>query len=307
MHRELARPPCGELRPDHVGQRRSPSPAGSRPPRPRRARLRRPARPTGVFQLVVNPERRARGPAAGHEIRNEFVLRARGEVSRARPRHVNPACRRARSSSRSTALEIVSRSTPLPFQLDEENVDETLRIRYRWLDLRRDEAAAEHPAPRAPIVGIDPPRRWRRPGFVDIQTPILCEADARGRARLPRAEPPPEGPLLRAAAVAADRKQLLVIGGFERYYQIAICFRDEDLRADRVQEITQLDVEMAFPDQEFLFELMEKMVSTVWRECIGVELRDAVPAHDLRRGRCAASARTSRTCASGSRSRTRPS
>ena len=68
-----------------------------------------------------------------------------------------------------------------------------------------------------------------------------------------------------------------MIAGFERYYQIAICFRDEDLRADRVQEITQLDVEMAFPDQEFLFGLMEKMISTVWRECVGVELETPFP------------------------------
>src|SRR5262249_4849945 len=67
-------------------------------------------------------------------------------------------------------------------------------------------------------------------------------------------------------------KQLLVISGFERYYQIAICFRDEDLRADRVQEITQLDVELAFPDRELILELMETMIATVWRECLGVEL-----------------------------------
>ena len=114
-------------------------------------------------------------------------------------------------------------------------------------------------------------------GFVDIQTPILWKPTPEGArdflvpARLQRGKfyALPQSPQI--------AKQLLVIAGFERYYQIAICFRDEDLRADRVQEITQLDVEMAFPDQEFLFGLMEKMISTVWRECVGIELETPFP------------------------------
>jgi aspartyl-tRNA synthetase len=109
-------------------------------------------------------------------------------------------------------------------------------------------------------------------GFVDIQTPILWKPTPEGardflvpsRLQKGRFYALPQSPQI--------AKQLLVIAGFERYYQIAICFRDEDLRADRVQEITQLDVELAFPDQEFLFGLMERMIQTVWRECIGVEL-----------------------------------
>jgi aspartyl-tRNA synthetase len=109
-------------------------------------------------------------------------------------------------------------------------------------------------------------------GFLDIQTPILFKPTPEGArdfivpSRLQRGRffALPQSPQI--------LKQLLMVAGFDRYYQIAICFRDEDLRADRVQEITQLDVEMAFPDREFLLELMETMIKTVWRECIGVEL-----------------------------------
>src|SRR5256885_10038481 len=109
-------------------------------------------------------------------------------------------------------------------------------------------------------------------GFVDIQTPILWRPTQEGARDFlvpSRLQPGRFYALPQSPQIA---KQLLVISGFERYYQIAICFRDEDLRADRVQEITQLDVEMAFPDQEFLLELMETMIKTVWSECIDVEV-----------------------------------
>ncbi len=131
-------------------------------------------------------------------------------------------------------------------------------------------------ARRAQMVGSIR-RTMEEAGFVDIQTPILFKPTPEGArdfivpSRLQRGRffALPQSPQI--------LKQLLVIAGFDRYYQIAICFRDEDLRADRVQEITQLDVEMAFPDQEFLFELMERMVATVWREVVGDELETPFP------------------------------
>ena len=181
------------------------------------------------------------------------------------------------------SLEIVSRSTPLPFQLDEENVDDNVRMRYRWLDLRRPKLQRNIRL-RGQMVGAIR-RVMEAAGFVDIQTPILWKPTPEGARDFlvpSRLQPGRFYALPQSPQIA---KQLLVISGFERYYQIAICFRDEDLRADRVQEITQLDVEMAFPDQEFLLGLMETMVSTVWRECIGVELETPFAAHDLRRGR----------------------
>ena len=103
---------------------------------------------TGLCQLVINPERTPDAHAAAHEIRNEFVLRAEGEVVARAPEAVNPNLPTGEVELQVETLEILSRSTPLPFQLDEENVDETLRLRYRWLDLRRDADAAQ-PAPLA--------------------------------------------------------------------------------------------------------------------------------------------------------------
>jgi aspartyl-tRNA synthetase len=225
---------------------------------------------TGVCQLVVNPETASQAAEAAHAVRNEYVLRATGEVVARSPKTVNPRMPTGEVELRVEELELVSRSTPLPFQLDEEGVDETLRFRYRWLDLRRDKLQRNIRL-RGQMVGIIR-RVMEEAGFVDVQTPILWKPTPEGArdflvpSRLQRGRffALPQSPQI--------AKQLLVIAGFERYYQIAICFRDEDLRADRVQEITQLDVEMAFPDEELVFALMERMVQTVWRECIGVDL-----------------------------------
>ena len=215
-------------------------------------------------------------------MRNEFVLRAEGEVVRRAPENVNPELPTGEVELQVDKLEIVSRAPALPFQLDEENVDETLRLRYRWLDLRRPRMQ-RNIALRAQMVSIIR-REMEADGFLDIQTPILFKPTPEGARDFivpSRLQP---GRFFALPQSPQILKQLLVIGGFDRYYQIAICFRDEDLRADRVQEITQLDVEMAFPDQEFLFALMERMCAAVWREGIGDELDDAVPAHDPCRG-----------------------
>src|SRR5262245_44322297 len=224
----------------------------------------------GVVQLVINPETAAAAADVAHQLRNEFVIRTRGTVVQRAPETVNPALATGEIELQATDLEILSRSTPLPFQLDDEGVDENVRMRHRWLDLRRDKLQRNIRL-RGRMVGTIR-RVMEDAGFVDIQTPILWKPTPEGArdflvpARLQRGKfyALPQSPQI--------AKQLLVISGFERYYQIAICFRDEDLRADRVQEITQLDVEMAFPDQEFLFGLMERMISTVWRECVGIEL-----------------------------------
>ncbi|HZC28147.1 MAG TPA: aspartate--tRNA ligase, partial [Gaiellaceae bacterium] len=225
---------------------------------------------SGICQLVVNPERSPDAAAAAHGIRNEFVLQAEGEVAARAPEAVNPNLPTGEVELQVDALRVLSTSPPLPFQLDEDGVDETLRIRYRWLDLRRPKMQRNIRTRAKAVSAIR--REMEAAGFVDIETPIMGKPTPEGArdflvpTRLQRGRffALPQSPQI--------AKQLLVIAGFERYYQIAICFRDEDLRADRVQEITQLDVEMAFPDQQFLFALMERVVATVWRECIGVEL-----------------------------------
>jgi aspartyl-tRNA synthetase len=225
---------------------------------------------SGLMQLVVNPERSPGAAEVAKDIRNEFVLQAKGEVVARAAETVNPKMETGEVELQVDELEILSRSTPLPFQLDEEGVDETLRLRYRWLDLRRARLRRNLEL-RARLVSTIR-RVMESAGFMDVQTPILFKPTPEGArdfivpSRLQRGKfyALPQSPQI--------LKQLLVIGGFERYYQIAVCFRDEDLRADRVQEITQLDVEMAFPDTEFILGLMEEMCRQVWRECLGVEL-----------------------------------
>jgi len=225
---------------------------------------------SGLCQLVLNPERAPDAATAGHAVRNEFVLRAEGELVRRAPEAVNPNIPTGEVELQVDALEIISRAPPLPFQLDEEGVDETLRLRYRWLDLRRPRMQ-RNIGIRAQMVGAIR-RVMDEAGFLDIRTPILFKPTPEGARDFVVPSRLHKGRFFALPQSPQILKQLLVISGFDRYYQIAICFRDEDMRADRVQEITQLDVELAFPDQEFLFGLMERMVTTVWRECIGVEV-----------------------------------
>ena len=231
--------------------------------------------PSGICQLVLNPERAPDAAGAGHQIRNEFVLRAEGEVVERAPENVNPDLPTGTVELQVDRLEILSRSTPLPFQLDEEGVDETLRLRYRWLDLRRPRMQRNLRL-RAGLVSTIR-REMEADGFLDIQTPILFKPTPEGARDFVVPSRLQQGRFFALPQSPQILKQLLVIGGFDRYYQIAICFRDEDLRADRVQEITQLDVEMAFPEQEYLFALMERMCASVWRDGIGVELSTPFP------------------------------
>jgi aspartyl-tRNA synthetase len=230
---------------------------------------------SGIVQIVANPERASNAAQTAHELRNEFVVRAEGEVVARDPSLVNPNLPTGEIEVQLDGLEILSRSTPLPFQLDDENVDDNVRMRYRWLDLRRPKLQRNIRL-RGQMVGTIR-RVMEEAGFVDIQTPILWKPTPEGARDFlvpARLQPAHFYALPQSPQIA---KQLLVISGFERYYQIAICFRDEDLRADRVQEITQLDVEMAFPDYEFLLGLMERMVKAVWQACLGVELETPFP------------------------------
>jgi aspartyl-tRNA synthetase len=230
---------------------------------------------TGVTQLVVNPEHAPEAAETAKEIRNEFVLRARGEVVARSAETVNATMPTGEVELQVDELEIVSRSTPLPFQLNEEGVDETLRLRYRWLDLRRDKLQRNLRL-RAQMVAIIR-REMQEAGFLDIQTPILFKPTPEGARDFVVPSRLHKGRFFALPQSPQILKQLTMVAGFDRYYQIAICFRDEDLRADRVQEITQLDVEMSFPDREELFALVERMFAAIWRECIGVEIETPFP------------------------------
>jgi aspartyl-tRNA synthetase len=261
---------CGEPRPDHEGQRQTLA-GWVNTRRDHGGLVFIDLRDeTGVTQLVVNPEHATGAAEVAHGVRNEYVLQATGNVVARSPETVNEKMPTGAVELFVDELQVLSASTPLPFQLDEDNVDESLRQRYRWLDLRRPHMQ-RNIRTRAHVVRIIR-EEMEREGFVDIETPILWKPTpegARDFAVPSRLQPGKFFALPQSPQIA---KQLLVMSGFERYYQIARCFRDEDLRADRLQELTQLDVEMAFPDQDFLFGLMERIVERIWRETIGVEL-----------------------------------
>ncbi|HEX4527007.1 MAG TPA: aspartate--tRNA ligase [Gaiellaceae bacterium] len=249
---------CGELRSDHIGRRVTV--AGWTDTRRDHGGLvfidLRDH--TGKLQLVVNPERAAEAAQAAHEIRNEFVLQAEGEVVARAPEAVNPNLPTGEVEIQVDRLTILSRSTPLPFQLDEENVDETLRIKYRWLDLRRDRMQRSFRLQHMVIAAIR--RAMDAQSFVDVWTPSMTRGTPEGARDFlvpVRLQP---GKFFALAQSPQIYKQLCMVGGIDRYYQIATCWRDEDLRADRQFEFRQLDLEMAFVEREDVLDVMETAV-----------------------------------------------
>jgi aspartyl-tRNA synthetase len=213
---------------------------------------------TGVTQLVVNPERAPAAAEIAKEIRNEFVLRARGEVVARSLETVNAAMATGAVELQVEDLEIVSRSTPLPFQLDEEGVDETLRLRYRWLDVRTPRMQRNLRLAHTVIASIR--QTMDRLGFVDVWTPSMTRGTPEGARDFVvpvRLQP---GRFFALAQSPQIFKQLCMIGGLDRYYQIATCWRDEDLRADRQFEFRQLDLELAFVEREEVLDVLEEVV-----------------------------------------------
>jgi aspartyl-tRNA synthetase len=213
---------------------------------------------TGVGQLVINPERSPEAAKTAHEIRNEFVLQATGEVVARAPEAVNPNLPTGEVEVQVDDLRIISRSTPLPFQLDEENVDETLRLRYRWLDMRRDEMQRNLRLSHVVIASVR--KTMDELGFVDVWTPSMIKGTPEGARDFlvpVRLQP---GKFFALAQSPQIYKQLCVIGGIDRYYQIATCWRDEDLRADRQFEFRQLDLERAFAEREDVLDILERVV-----------------------------------------------
>ncbi|MBD0337772.1 MAG: aspartate--tRNA ligase [Thermoleophilia bacterium] len=221
---------------------------------------------TGILQLVVNPELAAEAAATAHDVRNEFVLQARGEVVRRAEANVNPSLPTGEVELQVQELAVLSRSEPLPFQLDDENVDETLRLRYRWLDLRRERMQRNLRLSGAAVSAIR--RKMEELGFVDIWTPSLGKGTPEGARDFlvpVRLQP---GKFFALAQSPQVYKQLSVIGGFDRYYQIATCWRDEDLRAERQFEFRQLDVEIAFAEREAVLDVLEQAVVAAF-EAVG--------------------------------------
>jgi len=213
---------------------------------------------TGIVQLVINPERAPEAAKVAHEIRSEFVVHARGEVTRRAPEAVNPNIPTGEVEIQVDELEIVSRSEPLPFQLDDEGVEEPTRLRYRYLDLRRDRMQRNLRLSATVIAAIR--RSMEEQGFIDVWTPSMTMGTPEGARDFlvpVRLQP---GRFFALAQSPQLFKQTFMIGGLDRYYQIATCWRDEDLRADRQFEFRQLDLELAFPIREDVLEVLEQVV-----------------------------------------------
>jgi aspartyl-tRNA synthetase len=223
---------------------------------------------TGKVQLVLNPERSPVAAETAHEIRNEFVLQATGEVVARAPELVNPNLPTGQIEIQVDELRILSRSTPLPFQLDEENVDETLRLRYRWLDLRTERMQRNLRLNHTAIAAIR--RVMDERGFVDVWTPSMTRGTPEGARDFLTPVRLQPGRFYALAQSPQLFKQLCMVGGIDRYYQIATCWRDEDLRADRQFEFRQLDLEMAFVERDDVLDVMEASVVGAF-ESAGVE------------------------------------
>src|SRR5579859_6091660 len=227
----------------------------------------------GLLQVVFDPDRAAVFSMA-ERVRNEYVLKVTGLV-RARPSGTaNVHLKSGQVELLCHELDILNRSDPLPFQLDE-HVSEEVRLRFRYIDLRREEVRdrllLRHRITRAMRHYLDDA------GFVDIETPMLSKATPEGaRDYLVPSRTHP-GHFFALPQSPQIFKQLLMIAGFDRYYQIVRCFRDEDLRADRQPEFTQLDIETSFLGQDDIMGLMEGLVRHFFKEVLNVELPNPLP------------------------------
>jgi aspartyl-tRNA synthetase len=226
---------------------------------------------SGLVQVVFRPDVESEAHARAHQIRSEFVIAARGVVERRSEDTINPHLPTGEIEISVQELRLLNTATPPPFPIEEEvEAEETVRLRHRIHDLRRP------PLQRALRLRDGLMRSVRRTlsdlDFVDVETPVLAKATPEGardflvpsRMHAGQFYALPQSPQL--------LKQLLVIGGFDRYYQIAHCFRDEDLRADRQFEFTQLDLEMAFVGVDDVLQVLEEVTTRAFADVLELEL-----------------------------------
>jgi aspartyl-tRNA synthetase len=228
----------------------------------------------GMVQVVFDPDR-AEVFANAERVRSEYVLKVKGRVRLRTENTINPNIKSGRIEVLGLDLTVLNKSEPLPFQIDDTNLNEDVRLKYRYLDLRREEMQ-QRLMLRAKVA------RFLRGyldnhGFIDIETPMLTKTTPEGARDylVPSRTHPgeffalPQSPQL--------FKQLLMMSGFDRYYQIVRCFRDEDLRADRQPEFTQLDIETSFLDQNGVMEIMEDMIRELFAQVLESPLPKPFP------------------------------
>lgn len=228
----------------------------------------------GLAQVVYDPDR-AEPFAVAETLRNEFVIRITGRVRRRPEGTINPNLPTGEVEVLGHALEILNKARTPPFQLDDENVQDDIRLRYRYVDLRR-EAMQENIKLRSLVTRAIRDYLDGR-GFLDIETPVLTRATPEGARDYLVPSRTQRGGFFALPQSPQLFKQLLMMSGMDRYYQIVRCFRDEDLRADRQPEFTQLDMEMSFVEEEDVIGLVEDMIRTLFRQVKDIELADPFP------------------------------
>jgi aspartyl-tRNA synthetase len=225
----------------------------------------------GITQVIFNPEIHADVHAKAHQLRSEWVIAVQGRVEKRPPDMANPNLKTGAIEVLVDTLRVLNSSLTPPFPLDEEvEVSENLRLKYRYIDLRRPSMAANlimrHKVSQAVRTYLDQNK------FLEIETPVLTRSTPEGARDylVPSRVNPgkfyalPQSPQL--------FKQLLMVSGLDRYYQIVRCFRDEDLRADRQPEFTQIDMELSFIEEEDIYEIIEGMMLKIFKDVLDIEL-----------------------------------
>ena len=228
----------------------------------------------GLLQVVYDPDIPDVFSTA-ESVRNEFVLKVTGKV-RLRPKGTeNPNMPTGQVEVLGKQLEILNRSETPPFQIDDDDVSEEHRLRYRYIDLRRPQML-QHLQLRSKVA-INLRNFLDNHGFMDIETPMLTRATPEGARDYLVPSRTHEGAFFALPQSPQLFKQLLMVSGMDRYYQVVRCFRDEDLRADRQPEFTQLDIETSFLDEEAIMDMMEEMIRHLFAEVIEVPLHNPFP------------------------------
>ncbi|MBI2881795.1 MAG: aspartate--tRNA ligase [Candidatus Tectomicrobia bacterium] len=227
---------------------------------------------SGLIQVAVDPARSAEAHRRAEGVRGEFVLAVRGEVARRPQESVNPRLPTGEVEVRATDLWILSEAKTPPFSIESDaEVSEAVRMKYRYLDLRR-------PAMQKNLIlrhRVNQCVRnfFSREGFLELETPVLTKSTPEGARDYLVPSRVNKGKFYALPQSPQIFKQLFMISGFDRYFQIVKCFRDEDLRADRQPEFTQVDVEMSFVEREDVLGVVERLMAELFSECIGVEVR----------------------------------
>ncbi|ENO1528080.1 aspartate--tRNA ligase [Staphylococcus pseudintermedius] len=231
----------------------------------------------GYVQVVFNPAFSKEALEVAERIRSEYVVEITGTVTKRDDETINPKIKTGQVEVQAKSIEIINQSETPPFSINEENlnVDENMRLKYRYLDLRREKLAQtfkmRHQITRSIRQFLD------GDGFYDVETPVLTKSTPEGARDYLVPSRVHDGEFYALPQSPQLFKQLLMISGFDKYYQIVKCFRDEDLRADRQPEFTQIDIEMSFVEQEDVMQLGEAMVKNVLADVKGIEMTDAFP------------------------------